>query len=255
MPLEIWLAANTHSQLNSHCPNPSDRKLHLLTAAFLRRVWDELPSDHTRIAVEGTEKFADGLITMQQLVRLRSMDVLETCESLWLDPHEADSDAVLIGLGRGCTYCDWYDDDRAEEYECRAAQNGYELESVRSGIKYPRSITMQAAYWARECVAWSATQDERDTVVCNEATAQFQLYREIVGYGWPVDPRWKLWRTDTVRLVALDIHRSQSFDQLPILADALQDAGCDDEAVLSHFREVKEHARGCWALDLAMGVS
>jgi len=45
----------------------------------------------------------------------------------------------------------------------------------------------------------------------------------------------------------------QSFDRLPILADALEDAGFDDAMVLDHFRHGVGHLRGCWALDLMLG--
>ena len=40
---------------------------------------------------------------------------------------------------------------------------------------------------------------------------------------------------------------------MPILADALQDAGCDDEAVLAHCRGAGPHVRGCWVVDLVLG--
>jgi hypothetical protein len=249
MILEDWLAAIAPSQLNSLLKDLSDRKLHLLTSAFLRRVWDALPSHQTHTAVEATERFVDGLLTVGALSRLRSIDLLESCESLWLDPDSGEEVQELIGRGEF-----WYD-ERAAEYEAQVAKDGYILRGVQMGVKRPRWIAVQAAFWARESVAWAASRDGGDSAELKEATAQFHLFREIVGDGWPVDPRWPQWRTDTVRLVALGIHRSQMFDQLPILADALQDAGCDDETVLSHCREVTEHARGCWVLDLAMGVS
>jgi hypothetical protein len=57
-----------------------------------------------------------------------------------------------------------------------------------------------------------------------------------------------------VLALARGIQRDQAFDRMPILADALQDAGCDDEAVLAHCREPREHVRGCWVVDLAMGM-
>jgi hypothetical protein len=40
---------------------------------------------------------------------------------------------------------------------------------------------------------------------------------------------------------------------MPILADALQDAGCEDEALLSHCRGDSPHVRGCWVVDLLLG--
>jgi hypothetical protein len=51
------------------------------------------------------------------------------------------------------------------------------------------------------------------------------------------------------------MYESRDFSAMPILADALQVAGCDDEDVLNHCRGSKPHARGCWALDAVLGRS
>jgi hypothetical protein len=65
---------------------------------------------------------------------------------------------------------------------------------------------------------------------------------------------WKTaWFTSTVRALAAQIYARQEFGALPILADALQDAGCDDEQILTHCRATKPHARGCWVLDAVLG--
>lgn len=47
--------------------------------------------------------------------------------------------------------------------------------------------------------------------------------------------------------------KDRNFAQLPILADLLQDAGCESEDVLKHLRSGGEHVRGCWALDIGLG--
>jgi hypothetical protein len=60
------------------------------------------------------------------------------------------------------------------------------------------------------------------------------------------------WRTDTVLALARQMYQSRDFGAMPILADALQDAGCDNEDVLTHCREPGEHVRGCWVLDLVL---
>ena len=59
-------------------------------------------------------------------------------------------------------------------------------------------------------------------------------------------------RTRTTVGVAYRIHEEQAFDCLPVLADALEDAGCADEALLSHLRGPGPHVRGCWAVDLVL---
>ena len=61
------------------------------------------------------------------------------------------------------------------------------------------------------------------------------------------------WFTRTVRDLAAHIYADHDFGAMPILADALQDAGCDDEQVLTHCRADKPHARGCWVLDAILG--
>ena len=58
------------------------------------------------------------------------------------------------------------------------------------------------------------------------------------------------WRTATVTALA---HSDRAFDHLPILADALEDAGCTDRTILDHCRKPGEHLRGCWVVDLVLG--
>jgi hypothetical protein len=62
------------------------------------------------------------------------------------------------------------------------------------------------------------------------------------------------WRSPAVLALAKGIYASATLDGLPILADALEEAGCNQEDILSHFRSGKEHTRGCWALDLVLGM-
>jgi len=62
------------------------------------------------------------------------------------------------------------------------------------------------------------------------------------------------WRTDTAKSLARQMYESREFSAMPILADALQDAGCDNEDVLTHCRDTTaKHIRGCWVLDLVLG--
>ena len=61
------------------------------------------------------------------------------------------------------------------------------------------------------------------------------------------------WRSETVVALATGIHFDNAVDRLPILADALEEAGCDDEDVLTHCRGPAPHARGCWVVDACRG--
>lgn len=66
----------------------------------------------------------------------------------------------------------------------------------------------------------------------------------------PFDPAW---RTSSVAGLTAAIHAHRAFADLPVLADALEDAGCQDWPTLAHLRGPGPHARGCWALDWAAG--
>jgi hypothetical protein len=64
------------------------------------------------------------------------------------------------------------------------------------------------------------------------------------------------WLTSTVIALAEGIYEDRAFDRMPILADALQDAGCDNDDILNHCRDAKQvHVRGCWVVDLLLGKS
>jgi hypothetical protein len=67
------------------------------------------------------------------------------------------------------------------------------------------------------------------------------------------DPEW---RTSTAVALAQQMYDSRDFNVMPILADALQDAGCENEDVLDHCRAADGvHVRGCWVVDLVLGKS
>ena len=57
----------------------------------------------------------------------------------------------------------------------------------------------------------------------------------------------------TVRGMAAAIYEDRAFEQMPILADALEDAGCEDATILNHCRQPGVHVRGCWVIDLLLG--
>jgi hypothetical protein len=61
-------------------------------------------------------------------------------------------------------------------------------------------------------------------------------------------------RTDTTVSLARLMYESREFSAMPILADALQDAGCDNSDILDHCRDTQlTHVRGCWVVDLVLG--
>jgi hypothetical protein len=64
-----------------------------------------------------------------------------------------------------------------------------------------------------------------------------------------LDPRW---RTPDVVGLAWAIYDGKAFERMPLLADALMDAGCEDEQVIAHCRGSGPHVRGCWVVDLVL---
>ena len=73
--------------------------------------------------------------------------------------------------------------------------------------------------------------------------------------GNPFSPvTWEpSWRSETAVALARGIHFDNAFDRLPILADALEEAGCDHPDILAHCRGPGPHARGCWVVDGVLG--
>jgi hypothetical protein len=63
-----------------------------------------------------------------------------------------------------------------------------------------------------------------------------------------IDPQWLIWNNSTVRKLAEAIYEHRIFAELPILADALEDAGCWDGRILRHLRHHHEHTRQCWVI-------
>ncbi|OWK43678.1 hypothetical protein FRUB_03277 [Fimbriiglobus ruber] len=108
--------------------------------------------------------------------------------------------------------------------------------------------------------AVEATSDAVDRLVTNDPRAsddlvsrQSTLARDIFGNPFrpaPLDPAWQ---TSTVLSLAEGIYADRAFDRLPILADALEESGCDNTDLLNHCRSEGPHARGCWAVDLLLG--
>jgi hypothetical protein len=81
------------------------------------------------------------------------------------------------------------------------------------------------------------------------------LLRDIFGNPFRPITLCSTWRTLNVASLAQTMYADRAFDRLPILADALEDAGCDNADILAHCREPGEHVRGCWVVDLLLGKS
>jgi hypothetical protein len=112
----------------------------------------------------------------------------------------------------------------------------------------------QAAYHTIASIVGTAAQTDADTAAQVSAVLS-DLIRELIGplpfRPVAIDPRWQ---SPDVLGLARGIYQDQAFERLPILADALLDAGCDNDDLLGHCRAEGGHVRGCWVVDLVLGL-
>jgi hypothetical protein len=130
------------------------------------------------------------------------------------------------------------------------------MEAFADGLTDAVSVEDTAAV-AHAALEGSLVVDEVGEMVGRlavaESTLQADLFRDIVGNPFRPVRVEAAWFTDTARALARAAYDGQAWDTLPVLADALQDAGCADADLLGHLRSPGPHVRGCWALDLVLG--
>ena len=120
----------------------------------------------------------------------------------------------------------------------------------------PAACTAHLEWQASQPQAWEAAVGAARTTIHELRAAQCRVLRDLAGNPFrPVLVRgaWLAWEGGIVRRMAQEVYEGRAFDRLPILADALEDAGCADGEMLRHCREPGEHVRGCWAVDLVLG--
>jgi hypothetical protein len=195
----------------------TDRKLRLFACACTRRNSRCSQSVVFRRAVEAAELRADGLAGADELYSVAEDD--------------DDDDGVYIGPTPAVTDSESYRAARA------AAVEGVGFAAFR--IPYSGGF-------------YHSTRD-------NERAAPAALLRCIVGNPFRLETAtaiaWLTRHDSTVPKLAQAIYAARRFADLPFLADALEDAGCDDADVLAHCRSGGEHVRGCWVVDLLLGKS
>ena len=86
-----------------------------------------------------------------------------------------------------------------------------------------------------------------------EKRRQADVIRDV--YGNPYRPAVfdPAWRSEAAVALAKSMDSTCTFDAMPILADALQEAGCDSPDILQHCRGESTHFRGCWVVDTVLG--
>ena len=131
-------------------------------------------------------------------------------------------------------------------------------EGIRPDLPFPKAFGWLPllAQHAFDAASWTI-RNKRGFIVVNAVEAaqrQANLLRDIFGNPFLPVVFNPAWRTSDVMLLAQGIYEERAFERMPILADALQDAGCDNEDILNHCRDANTpHARGCWVVDLILG--
>jgi hypothetical protein len=164
-------------------------------------------------AVEVAERFADGLATKKELTEARTRCLQQ--------PHFSGGQAA---------------------YKCASptASNAARLTEV----------------WAiQQLLRHRQDADDPDPYRTNreEGAAHADLIRDIFGNPFRRVRVVTKWRTSTVLALAQQVYDTRDFSAMPILADALQDTGCDRADILDHCRGPGPHVRGCWVVDLVLG--
>jgi hypothetical protein len=214
----------------------SERKLRLFACACYHRVRDRMPNALADRVVAVAERYADGDETPEEFIRASEAVRHQSnmLEERWRASRGAER-ALLTPLHESLALAGVVTWDMAQKAAYYASSNSY---LACSGLPSDDDPRWQNAHSAQEKV---------------EKRAQTQILRDIFGNPFrPVafDPAW---RSSTAVALATGIYADRAFDRLPILADALQDAGCEDADVLGHCRGPGPHVRGCWVVDLVLG--
>jgi hypothetical protein len=220
-----WLAAtDTYSMLEFLWEKASDRKSRLFAVACLRRPYYVVADVRHQRAILLAERMADETVDGSEWE-----SVYQPALELW-----RATSAVLSAAQRS------------------APRGSSEVERMLD------ADMATAAGWACLERGWEAahqvTSVDWSGKYADEPQHQMTLLREIFGNPFRAVAFDPLRRTADVMILARGIYEEKAFARMPILADALQDAGCDRDELLNHLRDPNAaHVRGCWALDLVLG--
>jgi hypothetical protein len=220
-----WLAETTPIRMLSLLAKRGrERKLRLYACGCFRRIMNRYPDEALPQEVIVSEQVADGMGAVRELVELQAQrGALGGFSPEWAASNALS--AVLEAVPHNAA-------ERAARFT-----GEFELFLAEELNRSQRVPTPASALRAKEI----------------EDQALADLLRCIFGNPFrPVslDPSWL---TSTVVAIAAGIYADRAFDRLPILADALEDAGCDHAGILAHCRGTDPHARGCWVVDLLLG--
>src|SRR5262245_11458144 len=216
--LQFLLGERAREGGADRCPGcrVTDRKLRLFAVGICRRYWGSLNQERTRRAVEVAERYADGMAGEDELLGVHQVS-----------DHEFH---VVISTG---------DPRTAPGIAClpEAASAARSVLSICSSVGPGFSFKL-----------WTFKKRRKQT-----RRAHLDLLRDIFGNPFRPVTFAPEWRTDTALSLARQMYESRDFSLMPILADALQDADCDNEDILNHCRDTDAtHVRGCWVVDLVL---
>jgi hypothetical protein len=208
--------------LDSIEPQPRYSRLYLIACA--RAAWDRLPPVCRAVTVLAEKVYAPRVFDR----RLRD-EVYETVERVTFCTGEADG---VNAVGRALVYLG----------HAKAAE-------VWARTDVPPELWSGFAHLVY--FPFSSRVPHYPLVPAELHSAR--LIRETFGNPFACEPPLeRAWRTGAVMQLARKADEEGDFSVLPILADALADAGCDRDDVLEHLRTGGPHARGCWALELIL---
>jgi hypothetical protein len=227
----------------------TNRKLRLFACACCRRVWDSLSTDENRHAVEVAERFADGLA---------SDDELTTAERKATRPaRDAAARHHISNFPSAAAKA------AARLVGSRAYSRVYAAYAGQATSDAPQQVARELG------VSAEAAKDPRDAYIeaeAHEAEIQTDLLRDLFGplpfHLVTIDRTWLAWNDGVVIRLAQAAYEQRDMPEgtldssvLAILADALEEAGCTAEDILSHLRGPGPHVRGCWPVDLCLDKS
>jgi hypothetical protein len=167
-----------------------------------------------------------------------------------LEFAEADADGTAPDELRGKVVGDCYRWSARQQKSTRQKSPFGDTHSVHGFARVARDVCRPeyAGGWGIDDVLRALSAD--GSCICPTPAA---LLRCIFGNPFRPVTFAPAWRTETVVALAAGIYAERAFDRLPILADALEEAGCDHAEVLAHCRGPGPHVRGCWVVDAVLG--
>ena len=231
-----WLALAEPKAMLDHLNGPDDfrkRKLRLFACACCRRIEHLLVDPRSRAAIDGAERLADGRADEDERVTFN---------------REAAAAASRLPENTVRSRAAWACVNASYQ---RAGDTIYACYNATYAVQLGHGTAQGIGYLSPEWLP--ATAEVRKA----ELAAQCALVRDLLGpllfRAVAVEPAWLTANDGSARKLAQTIDAERAYDQLPVLADALEDAGCADAEVLGHLRSPGPHVRGCWVLDLLLG--